>query len=139
MPGLGSSPQPKPEPRARVKGRAQRQARTVVNSVRSQCVARDGSCRIGQATQRFQQFGACDGASQWAHLGDSKRFKTRGQAPEIRHTTAGSLMLCARHHDGYDGRQPQRITIVAQTDRGADGPLTYAVDREQVVEVERER
>jgi hypothetical protein len=44
----------------------------------------------------------CHGVSEWAHLGDKKRFKTRGQAPEIRHTTAGSLMLCQKHHADYD-------------------------------------
>jgi hypothetical protein len=46
--------------------------------------------------------GLCDGVSEWAHLGDKKRFKTRGQAPEVRHTTAGSLMLCTKHHQDYD-------------------------------------
>jgi hypothetical protein len=97
----------KPEPRKRVKGRKQRHAAKVVKSVRAQCVERDGYCKAGAAirTQPWlesQRLGTCEGVSEWAHLGDKKRFKTRGQAPEIRHTTAGSLMLCTKHHDDYD-------------------------------------
>jgi hypothetical protein len=100
---------PKPEPRKRVKGRKQRHAAKVVQSVRQQVVERDGYCRAMPGT--YPTFigdkgralvGLCDGVSEWAHLGDKKRFKTRGQAPEVRHTTAGSLMLCTKHHQDYD-------------------------------------
>ena len=127
---------PKPEPRARVTRRRQRTAAKVVRSVREQCVDRDGYCRIWNASPTLQ-FGGCAGDSQWAHLGESKRFKTRGKPAEERHTTAGTLMLCQRHHDMYDGRLHPRIAIEPQTDRGADGPMTYTSGRTQVCEVER--
>jgi hypothetical protein len=67
----------------------------------------------------------CDGPSQWAHLGDKKRAKTRGMKPDARHTTEGSLMLCRRHHDRYDGRQMPSLRIKALTEHGADGPLEF--------------
>jgi hypothetical protein len=118
----------KPEPRRRVKAREQRQAAKVVKSVRAQCVDRDGYCRIYQHRwiQGFgstPRLGACEGASEWAHLGEKKRFKTRGQAPEIRHTTAGSLMLCAKHHDDYD---EGRLRIVGDD---ANQPLRFEAVR----------
>jgi hypothetical protein len=96
----------KPEPRKRVKARKQRHAAKVVKSIRHQCVLRDGSCRLKWQRDDWTDMPscalACSGAPEWAHLGDKKRFKTRGQAPEIRHTTAGSLMLCKKHHQEYD-------------------------------------
>jgi len=103
-------PQPKPVKRVTVKRRRQRQARKVVQSVRAQCVERDGYCRAsgmgrygwndGRIWRNF--ISLCHGQSEWAHLGEKKRFKTRRQAPEVRHTTAGSLMLCRFHHRAYD-------------------------------------
>src|SRR6185436_4448492 len=72
MPGLGSQPCPKPEKRARVKRRRQRKEDLVEQRVRALCVERDGDCRIGNATKSF---GLCSGESEWAHLGESRRFK----------------------------------------------------------------
>jgi hypothetical protein len=98
----------KPEPRKRVKGRKQRLESRVIKAVRALCVTRDGDCRIANWEDNPDDWHEddldqwCEGASEWAHLGDKKRFKTRGQAPEIRHTTAGSLMLCTKHHQDYD-------------------------------------
>jgi hypothetical protein len=65
---------------------------------------------------------ACDGASEWAHLEDKRRFKTVGMEPEERHTTGGSLMLCKSHHVAYD-RHRIKITILSRA--GADGPLRF--------------
>lgn len=91
-----------------------RQAAKVVKSVRAQCVERDGDCRIGDwennpcdchdgaLTGDGEPVKGCEGRSEWAHLGEQKRFKTRGQPATTRHTTAGSLMLCTRHHRDYD-------------------------------------
>ena len=105
---------PKPELRRTVRMRAKRQAAKVVKVVRAQCVERDGYCRIGEwennpddlhdgaLTGEGEPLIACDGRSEWAHLGEQKRFKTRGQPATKRHTTAGSLMLCQRHHRDYD-------------------------------------
>jgi hypothetical protein len=93
----------KPEPRRRVKARKQRHAAKVAKSVRAQCVERDGWCRVHtDARKAGRGSTGCEGWSEWAHLGDKKRFKTRGQSPELRHTTAGSLMLCVQHHADYD-------------------------------------
>lgn len=95
----------KPEPLKRAKARRKRQEAKVVKSVRAQVEARDGLCRLyrdAYLQRRFLAAGMCEGASEWAHLGDMRRFKTRGKAPELRHTTAGSLMLCTKHHQDYD-------------------------------------
>jgi hypothetical protein len=43
-------------------------------------------------------------------------------APEARHTTRDSVMLCQRHHDEYDDR---KLTVEFLTERGADGPLAW--------------
>ena len=104
-----TSPIPKGEPVAKRKARKRRLASKVVESVRRQCVERDGDCRLGDWENNPDDVhdddlegDFCEGRSEWAHLGDKKRFKTRGQAPEVRHTTAGSLMLCTKHHQDYD-------------------------------------
>lgn len=118
MPLRGEVVQPpiaKPETRKRVKGRKQRRAARVVKSVRAQCVERDGYCRVAAQFMDAK----CEGVSEWAHLGDKRRFKTRGRAPESRHTTAGSLMLCTAHHRAYDQR---RLAIVGED---ADQPLSF--------------
>lgn len=116
----------KPEPRKRVKARTQRKAAEVVKSIRQQCVERDGDCRIGDWENNPYDWhsdslndGGCEGRSEWAHLGEFKRFKTRGQPPEVRHTTAGSLMLCTEHHRSYDSG---RLTIIGDD---ANVPLRF--------------
>lgn len=95
---------PKPEPRKRVKGRKDRREAAIKKSVRAQCVERDGYCLIASQLLRSLRdlLGPCGGQSEWAHVGRQRRCFTRGQAPEVRHTTAGSGMLCERHHDAYD-------------------------------------
>jgi hypothetical protein len=103
------------------KAKEKRTADKVVVDVRAQCVTRDGTCRYAKDVSTHR----CNGPSEWAHLGDKRRSKTRGQAPEVRHTTAGSLMLCQQAHAQYDGRQRPRLSITATTKRGADGPLRY--------------
>jgi hypothetical protein len=92
--------------------------------VRTACVLRDGRCRFLRedfaAQQRAQNF--CSSVAEWAHFGAHKRARTRGMAPLERHTTAGSLMLCTRHHRQYDAGT---LKITALTDRGCDGPLEF--------------
>lgn len=110
---------PKGESRKRIKGRRDRKEATVKKSVRSQCVDRDGFCRL-------MGLGLCEGVSEWAHLGEKKRFKTRGQAPEVRHTTAGSFMACTGHHYSYDAGE---IHIEAMTPNGADGLMLVTCAR----------
>lgn len=109
---------PKPEPLKRVRGRKTRAESKVKKSVRAQCAERDGHCRMHDVR--------CQGPSQWAHLGDAKRFKTRRMDPTVRHTVEGSLMLCELHHDQYDGRRKPRLHITPLSSAGANGALVFS-------------
>ena len=137
LPSLSGQPGracPKGISRKTLKGRKHRAESKVKKSVRAQCVERDGPCRAalypfgtgsglgGDVTDIWHE---CEGLSEWAHLHAKRRSKTRGMAPEDRHDTAHSLMLCKRHHDQYDGRATPRLVITALTRRGADGPLKF--------------
>lgn len=106
--------------------------------MRATCVERDGQCRAHINT-RYERvdfsgghllLGDCEGVSEWAHMHERRRSKTRNQAPEVRHDTKYSLMLCTRHHAQYDGRERPRLFITALTRRGADGPLKFRRQRE---------
>ncbi len=116
--GVGST-------KATRKRKADAHERSVKDQVRAACVERDGYCRVAslakQDTRMWQadEF-PCSGWSEWAHLGEHRRAKTRGQIPEARHTVAGSLQLCTAHHFAYDERT---LTIDPLTDLGANGPL----------------
>lgn len=121
----------KPEPRTRVKGRKDRAETKVKQSVRAKCVERDGDCRFHQRSAELTHLvGECQGESEWAHLGEKRRAKTRGMAPEARHTTAGSLMLCTAHHTAYDAHV---FDIVASA-KGANAALLIHTKREDYVE-----
>lgn len=97
-------------------------------AVRAMVVDRDGYCRLSARVQRLSRDEReditmpCEGESEWAHLEDKRRARTVGMAPEERHTTAGSLMLCRAHHRAYDGA---RISITLLSRYGADGPLRF--------------
>lgn len=98
----------------------------MVSDVRGECVVRDGYCRIGRVSE--PALGPCSGPSEWAHLGDKRRARTRGQEPEERHTTAGSLMACRAHHYAYDKgieADGTKLHIEERTPKGADGPLAF--------------
>jgi len=123
--------QPKPKPQASIRRANKRVEAKIKRMVRAICVARDGECRICNWEDNPDDWhddylNFCDDdpwqRSQWAHLGDKKRFKTRGMPPEERHTTAGSLMLCESAHRAYDAGE---LEIVALSDRGADGALEF--------------
>lgn len=111
----------KPGPIARArKAKAAKDAR-YARKVRALVAERDGYCR--RAHDRVSGYGdPCAGVSEWAHFGPWKRFKTRGTSPEMRHCTAGSLMLCTTHHRDYD---QGRLTIRATTLEVCDGPLEF--------------
>lgn len=111
---------------ARLRARKKRKDDTLASEVREIVDARDGYCRYGYDVSPGRRFSQCRGPSEWAHFGDKKRARTRGMAPEERHTTAGSLKLCRTHHVDYDAG---RLQIAAQTDRGCDGPLDYTEHR----------
>lgn len=119
---------PKPEPRKAVKARADSEEAKVAREARRHAVHRDGYCRVGRRVVVSEPddvaagLGACDGPSEWAHLAEHRRFRTRGLPPNERHTAAGSLMMCRRHHHDYD---QSRMTIEILTRGGADGPLRF--------------
>lgn len=100
--------------------------------VRADVARRDGVCRIATwddhpGDDHDDALEACEGRSEWAHLGDKKRFKTRGLPPAERHTTAGSLMLCTRHHRAYDAG---RLRITGN----ADADLRFTLAESAVME-----
>lgn len=88
---------------------------------------RDPVCRA--ATKVFQI--PCSGWREWAHIGPYRRFNTRHQPPERRHTTGGTAMLCHGHHEAYDRH---RFDIEFLTDRECDGPLAFVSGEVRVEE-----
>jgi len=104
----------------KLKARAKRQESKHAKCVRAQCVERDGYClfRSRRVASGFAGYGWCDGPSEWAHIGQHRRCHTRGMEPEQRHTTAGSAMLCKRHHAAYDAHE---FDIQPTTTAGMDG------------------
>ena len=119
---------PKPTPRRIVKARKDRAEAAVKRRVRERCVERDGDCRLSGASWH-----TCVGESQWAHLGEHKRARTRGMAPGVRHTTAGSLMLCTQAHAAYD---QGRLVIRLSGPAGADGALAFGDEQHFYLEAE---
>ena len=118
-------------PRKTLARRQQREEDKVKREVRAKCVERDGRCRIASWEDHPEDWHAdalehvCEGPSEWAHFKSHRRSKTIGQAPETRHTTAASAMLCQLAHDQYDGRQRPALKMTRLTRRGADGPLRF--------------
>ena len=116
-----------PAPPKPAKGTAKRQkaakgrAETAhAQTIRAQVAERDGACVI-----QFRGNGAlvsCGGRSEWAHIGRHRRCHTRGQAPEQRHTTAGTAMMCERHHRAYDAHDFDLVPV--DSERGMNGPFT---------------
>ena len=112
----------KPEPRKRAKGRRRRAASAVVKTVRAQVKDRDGYCRL-YGVQAPIAFGPCEGLSEWSHVGEKKRYRTRGlRDPRDRHATTHSLMLCKKHHGVYDANV---FHIELLTPNGADSRLRF--------------
>lgn len=131
------SPQPKPTPRAKLKARAQRAESRHAQQVRAQVGERDGDCRLGDPSL-WLIFGACEGESEWAHMPEKRRSKTRGLPATERHTTAGSVRLCSWHHAKVDRRGPRPwIDMQPATSRGADGPLGFQIRDTVYVEPNR--
>lgn len=103
--------------RKKVKGRKDRAEAKVKKAVRAEVAERDGYCLV-------QKLGlpGCKGRSTWAHLAGHRRSQTRGMAPERRHDTRFTAMLCTRHHN-----QEERNThrVVYHSVRYADGPVSW--------------
>lgn len=116
---------PKPTKRKTLKRRRSHLEVAIKQAVRAACVQRDGYCRLETDQMRAGHLLlplTCAGPSEWAHWEQQKRARTRGMAPEQRHTIMGSLMLCRKHHRLYDSG---RLQIVAHTDDGCNGPLEF--------------
>jgi hypothetical protein len=107
----------------RDKGRKRRAEAKQVKTVRPLCVERDGHCRVRRDVGVM--LGGCEGPSEWAHLNEKQRWKTRKMDAEERHTTGGSLMACKKHHDQIDNRRKPRLYADACGPKGADGPLHW--------------
>jgi hypothetical protein len=119
----------KSEPTEKEKAREDRREALVKKHVRAECVDRDGYCRVQSDDPALLAIvGPCSGFSQWSHWEAHRRAHTRGQAPEHRHTTAGSGMLCDGHHTAYDARDWQ---IEYLTPRGADGPVRVYTETQE--------
>jgi len=108
---------PKPEPRKRTKGRKGREESKVKRVVRAACVERDGYCLVLKL-----DLPGCGGPSEWAHFAGHRRSETRGMAPERRHDTRFSGMLCRRHHKAEEAN---RFRVVYHTAKYADGPVSW--------------
>lgn len=98
----------------------------VIKSVREQVMARDQGCRV-----RAAGLAACWGDLQWAHLHEHARSKTRRMKATERHTTAGTLALCALHHHLYDRHE---FAIQCLSERGCDGPIKVTDDGRTIYE-----
>lgn len=96
----------------------------VKKDVRELVEDRDGHCRFGpaQSDVLYLMFGSCNGPSEWAHLEEKRRGRTRGMEAEERHTTGGSAKMCQRHHQAYDAGE---FKGAFRTQRGADGPMVW--------------
>lgn len=122
---------PKGVTRKRAKGRKDRAEAKVKKDVRADVDARDGSCLLQRmviadvmvAVNGELEDWRCAGQSEWAHGHSHRRSQTRGQAPEVRHTTAASFKACTKHHDMYDGRRKPRLKITRLTRAGFNGPV----------------
>lgn len=109
-------------PRAKDRAKRRRADSAYALKVRADVDERDGYCRFTGLTR-------CAERSEWAHLEDKKRARTRGMEPEERHTTAKSLKACAHHHRLYDAGKIQ----IAMTERGADGPIRAQLGERVIV------
>ena len=100
-------------PTAKARAAKARKDAAYAKTIREQVQARDVYCRA-----YYMHKETCMGVAAWAHMAGHRRFETRGLPPEQRHSTAWTLMLCAKHHADYDAR---RLRITGN----ADGPLEF--------------
>jgi hypothetical protein len=119
---------PKPERRATVKGRDKREEGRVLATVRAVVFARDRWCRAWRDVEGAGlSIGPCCGPHELMHL--KKRSATRGMAPHDRHDASWCVRGCARHHAMEEGRQRPRLRWQYLTEAGANGPMSWRVER----------
>lgn len=117
-------PKPKKGGRAREKARDKRHEAAIIKEVRALVVERDTWCRF---PHEGSDWPTCQGASEWAHLNEHSRAKTRGLPARERHTTTGTCMLCTyAHHELVDGNKVDIVPVDPSV--GANGDLIF-VDR----------
>lgn len=104
--------------RAQVRAKRKRSEAKVIKAVREEIVWRDGMCRY--ASDVLRNTAECSGRLEMAHLGEWKRFRTRGQSPSERHSSRTCLLLCNFHHRAYDAHA---FDLEYGPELGADGPL----------------
>jgi hypothetical protein len=124
--GLPFHPQPKGKTRKQAKAKKQRAERDVKRRVRAIVADRDGYCRFARGVlQPFARgVDKCQGPSEWAHIAGHRRSQTRGLAPEVRHGTATSVMLCRKHHRMEEAG---RLQVIAESARGCNGTLRFTI------------
>lgn len=106
--------------KARLKRRKVRAEKPVVQRVRAECVERDGDCLV---LTRIGIVDECEGESQWAHFSGHRRSQTRKMAPEKRHDSRWTGMLCTFHHGQEESGE---MEIVYRTSEYANGPIGWA-------------
>jgi hypothetical protein len=118
-------PIPKPAKRAtgkrmRVKPQSARQRADLAYAakVRKVVAARDEVCRLAG------RLPPCSGALAWCHMEGHRRSQTRRMAPQDRHSTAWTVMLCARHAEMEERHQ---VTSEYLTENGADGMMAWVL------------
>ncbi len=100
-----------------LKDAKQKKEKYVAARIRKQVFRRDPACVIPE-DPRWPH----EGPDEWAHMEEGTRARTRGNPPEIRHTSRLSCRLCRAHHFAYD-RGALRPTFL--TEDGADGPIEW--------------
>jgi hypothetical protein len=125
----GPIPKPEKKPRTarqrkrnriKVRNRRRKLAEApVIAQVRAECVERDGDCLV---LTRIGIVGECQGESEWAHFAGHRRSQTRGLAPEKRHDSRWSGMLCTFHHQLEESGKWE---VVYKTSSYADGPIDW--------------
>ena len=93
-----------------------RKEQPLITAVRAACLERDERCRLAGLLP------PCQGELAWCHMEGKRRHQTRRMKPEDRHSTAWTVMLCAKHAD-LEERHEIRSEYL--TDRGADGPMLW--------------
>lgn len=115
----------KPVKRLRAKSRpramsaTRRKEAALVAKVFTEIEPRDGHCVIATRAMRMVSVGDCEGDSTPMHIGEWRRFNTRRQAPEARHSRTTIARGCVKHHNAYDAHEWD----LSYDGRGADGPL----------------
>lgn len=109
----------KPGVVARARAAKRRKDTTYAAKIRDKVFDRDEFCRLLGVDD-------CSGPAEWAHIEDQQRFRTMGMAPELRHSTGGSMKACRSHHRRYDAGEIE-IAFVDPA-RGADWHLAVTLD-----------